>query len=229
MKTQTRTPLWLYLAALAMVGLALAVGFRLAAVPAVLVAILLGVLVLRQSRVAWTVVLLGALGQLLEALVVRDLDWTISVNLVIAGCLLAPSSCSFVWRSHGRKQGSEKWLTGFSQGIQDHSYGALAYFAGWETEIKSNEPWEPGRFRSLLIRLGACTLVLLVLVTITYSWQQAQPSRIIDIIANVTWTVYAVFQVALIVTGLFMLVRYLKRDRGASPPSSRSGSSAAGP
>jgi hypothetical protein len=216
--TLERPPIWIYLAALAMpLSALLPISEpRLINLLALLVAIVFAGLLVRGSRVAWIVALVGALGQPVETMVTGGLDWSVPLSVVMAGCLLAPPSLHFIWQSEHRRRVPLRLLSRAYDGARELSYRALAYFAGWETEVLDRKPWEPGRYRSLLVRVGCCTLILLVLVTFTYNWQQTQPSRAMGILADVMWTLYAVFQVAFIALGLVAIYRRLSHGRQAS-------------
>lgn len=219
-------PVWLYVASIVVVVMSLVqlvVEPQLSRALALGVAIIFAVLLLRGSRIAWVGILIGAVGQPLEAMVDDSLGWRDPLNVLVVALLAAPTSWRFIWkRKHQRSSAVEpksRWL----DNVRNAQYVALAYFAGWDAEVKADQPLDSARYRSLFVRVGVCTGVLLVLVTITYNWQQSQPSSLINIIANVTWTLYAIFQVTLIGLGLFCL--YQRRTNGRK----RSTSQASGP
>jgi hypothetical protein len=216
---QERVPVWLYVAAVVLIALTLvpmALDPQLDRALALVLAGLLTVFLLRGSRVAWVGSLIGAIGQPIEALVTNSLGWADSLSVLLAVCLVMPSSRRYVWHQKHRRPRFKSPRSGWLEKAREFPYVVLAYFGGWEAEVKEAKPLDSGRYRSLLIRTGCCTLGLLILVTATYNWQQTQPSRAMNIIANVTWTLYAVFQVALIALALFYFYRHWSHGRGTT-------------
>jgi hypothetical protein len=166
-------------------------------------------LLLRGSRFAWTVLLIGVLDQIALAGALDARPWEVAAEAIAAVGLLAPPSFRFVWAQHPRRPSGRlqtaarrpyKW-------VRASAYSALCRIAEWEDR-------GPGRRRSyglLLWRLGVACVLLLPAVGLTYGWQQDFDghNHIINAIAKLTWACYALVQLTFIVFALIAVYRHL--------------------
>lgn len=219
---------WLGCAAAVVVGQAVvlfAADPRPLAGAGIVVAAIMAWLMLRGSRFAWAVVAIGVAAQFGQSAVGKEFFALILWAGVLL-CLFTPTSFRLIWIERPQDQGGK-----IRQGVQTHTekiraftYGLVARLAGWKTDVKE----APGRtvsFGLLLRRLGMTCLLLLVWVGATYSWQQSYDgkSAIVNVIASVTWTLWALslfaFVIVLLIVGYqsFPLRAYFK-----TPPNSKS-------
>jgi hypothetical protein len=179
---------------------------------AVAVAALVTSLMLRGSRFAWTVALVGAGGRLISAVVSSGQYWDLASGIIVI-CLLSPPSIRFIWtqRPHRRVAGWELALKRPYEAVKASAYGALYQVAEWEgggSETVSSR--KRRSYRLLIWRLGVGCVLLLVLVGVTYNWQHdtGGEAPVVRIIASVTWTCYALVQLAFIAVSILALYKH---------------------
>ena len=116
------------------------------------------------SRVAWAVVIFGALYQIGSSL--HGDQWRIVTGVAIALCLFAPSSMRYVWMEQTQQgsMGMGRRAMELYARIRTSAYGMTYRLVGWDES--DNDPESPMRQRSYragLWRLGIACLVLLFL------------------------------------------------------------------
>ena len=184
---------------------------------ALLVAALVAWLLLRGSRIAWGVALVGAIWQVGNAIISDAHYWEVAIGGIATACLLMPSSIRFVWTDRAPHGGALERPGVFVKGngkVAAILYAALAQFAGRDRPDTRPEAGRNARSYGMLVwRLGVACVLLLVAVGVTYNWQHGsgEGSGIANLVASLTWTCYAVVQVAFIVVGLIAGYQYLSR------------------
>jgi energy-coupling factor transporter transmembrane protein EcfT len=180
------------------------------------IAALVGAFLLRGSRVAWSIAAVSAGGQLVEAIFANQPLWIGILNAAVLGCLFVPASIRFVWRK-GQPDARSKALSlgRMQQGTHEFLYRGLAVAAGWETSFNGESHGRTSKsYRTLIWRLGLLTLLMLLFVGLTYSWQQETGDDVVpNVVADVAWTSYAVMQVALLVVVSLAVIRHFSSSR----------------
>src|SRR5262245_37151319 len=122
---------------------------------------LVGAFLLRGSRVAWSIAVIGAAGQLVEAIFASQPIWVGILNAAVLICLFVPPSIRFVWeKSPDRSRRTRLGKT--QQKVHELFYRFLAVAAGWENSLKEEGQQRPSRsYRTLIWRLGTSTVLLL--------------------------------------------------------------------
>jgi len=217
-----RRPPWLLLVAVVgIIGQTLvlfALGPSLVKAASVVVAALFAALMLRGSRLAWGVVLIGAAGQLVSSATLAEGSWALVAGGALVVCLIAPPSVQFVWTQRPHREAGVLQLTvkGSYERIRALAYGALARVAQWENSASGTDSRPAQRSYGVLVwRLGVGCVLLLLLVGATYSWQQGsgRDSGIVHAIASVTWTCYALVQLAFIAVVLMAVHQHFTTSR----------------
>jgi hypothetical protein len=201
-----------------MVGLALASFVdapSMLRAAAVGVAVVLGWYVLQGSRIAWSFILVDAVGGFGQTLIAKGLSWELVFYVPIIVGLSVPVSFRFVWR--GREETLPRvQRVPLLHEVQTAMYRAFAYLVSWESGVKREGPWDAQGYRSILGRVGLFTLLSLPLVVTTYQWEQNSASPLASVLADVAWTIYAILQIIFIVLCAMGLYRYLTRNRSES-------------
>jgi hypothetical protein len=231
MSESEHLPVWLLAAAVVLAGQALALFAAdpsMVRAAAVAVAVIVVSCVLIGSRVAWTIALVGALGQAGQS---AKEPWALAVGVIAAICLLVPASLRFIWRQRSRRGlGSVVNMQALRDGVKRRSYGLVSRLAQWDAqEPDVDRPRRARRLGVLIWRLGVFSFFLLLLVGATYNWQHGsgEGSTAVDVIASVTWISYAVVQLAFIGVVIVALYQqwlsqrismWLSRSRGHHQP-----------
>ncbi len=181
---------------------------------AVVVVVVLSWYLLRRSRIAWGIVMIDAVGRLVEGIVLKDADWNLVVYAGIVVGLSLPSSIRFIWRDDAHPSHSQ--TDGIIEKTQEAIYRIFTFVVSWESGVKREGPWDAEGYRSMLGRVGLFTLFSLPVVVATYKWDQNSTSPVASVFADVAWTIYAILQVAFLVLCGMGLYRYLTRDRSHS-------------
>lgn len=180
------------------------------------IAVLVSAFVLKGSRVAWGIASISAGGQVVEAISANRSLWLGILNLAVLVCLLVPSSIRFLW---GREQSGEKseefGLGKAWQAVQGFLYRSLTIAAGWETSFDGESPSRPSKsYRTLIVRLGLAAVLMLLLIGLTYNWQQETGNDVVpNLIADIVWTSWAVIQVSFVVVVFLALFRHVTSSR----------------
>jgi hypothetical protein len=172
------------------------------------VSVLLSALVLRGSRLVWVIIVLAAGSQIVSSVTLKEQYLSLATGAIMAGCLLAPSSVRFVWRQGSPSGGPWLVVWSLSRKIAAAGRYGLSHLAGWDSDEANRVSAGKRRSYSLLVwRLGVGSVLLLLLVGGTYEWQQNSggDSPFINAIARITWTCWAVVQVAFIVSVVIAL------------------------
>jgi hypothetical protein len=214
-----RSQLWVLIAVAGLIGQVLVMllvdpGWALAA--AVGIAALVGAFLLRGSRVAWSIAAISAGGQLAEAIFANQPVWIGILNVAVLGGLLVPPSLRFVWHKGQPSERSEVLSLGrMRQETREFCYRGLAVVAGWEDSFKGESPRRTSKsYKTLIWRLGLSTLLMLLLVGLTYSWQQEAGDDVVpNVVADVVWTSYAVIQIAFFVVVKLAAIRHFSSSR----------------
>lgn len=167
------------------------------------VALILGVLMLRGSRIAWIITLLGSSAQLLNALS-EPQEWPfVGATAILVLLLLAPSTIRFVWIKRDRRpfRLGPSAIRRLSERVEGVLYLAFARVAQWEWDVAENQIRQPRTYGVLLWRLAVVIVFLLILVGAIHTWQEgtARDSAIVEVLIDVTWTVYMVTQIVFLV------------------------------
>jgi hypothetical protein len=216
MNALKQPPSWLAIAAVMIVGqtsVLFALDPSLAKAASIAVAMLLVSLIVWGSRFAWVIVLIGAGSQLVSSAISTEDYWTLAASAIVFICLLVPPSVRFVWtkQPHRSVEGLQVVVKRPYERLKVSAYGMLAWLAEWENgDPGTNTTHKQRSYRLLIWRLGVACVLLLILVGVTYDWQQGSghDSLIINVIASVTWTCYAFLQLAFIAISLIALVRH---------------------
>jgi hypothetical protein len=220
MNTLRRNTRWLVVAAMVLVGQTLVLfilGPSFTKAASIAVAVLFASLMWKGSRFAWTVVLIGAVGQFVSSAIETEY-FSLAAGGVVVLCLLAPASVRFVWtrrpnRGGGRPQPTVK--RGYEK-VKTLAYGFLSRVAEWENGALETDATDKQRsYRLLIWRLGVVCLLLLVLVGLTYNWQHGsgRESPVVSVIANLTWTFYALVQLAFIAVTIVAVYQHFASSR----------------
>lgn len=218
MKALGRSPWWLVVASVALAGqvLTLFVGRpSLVGASAIAVAAALLTLMLSGSRFAWTVVLIGAVGQIVNAVSSSEYDLVLAaLGCLVSICLLVPSSVRFVWRESSHRQPGRLRLAvaGPYARIKVSAYGAFASLAAWEDgEFRSDSVRKRRSYRMLIWHLGVGCVLLLLLLGVVHSLRPdaGGDSAVINVIARVTWICYALVQLTFIGVVLIAIYQHL--------------------
>jgi hypothetical protein len=207
---------WLAVAAVAIVVqtlVLLILSPSLTRAAAVIVAALFASLLLRGSRCAWAVVLVGAGAQVIDSAASSGNYWNLAIGSIVSICLLAPASVQYIWTQRPSRR---VWnltipLERVYASVKVAAYGVLARVAEWESDaFDTSSTSKPRSYRVLLWRLGVGCLALLMLVGITYNWQHGsgQGSPVVSVIADVAWVCYALVQLAFFLAVLVIVCRY---------------------
>lgn len=229
MNVMARAPGWLMAAAVVLVGQTLvlfAIAPSLTAVSAVVVALVIALWVLRSSRVAWVVALVGAGGQFVGSVIAAGHYWALSVGGVLMICLLAPPSIRYVWSQRLHRQPGKLQLAAkrIYERIVTSVYGLVGHVPDWENgQFESITTYPQRSYKLLLWRLGIGCVFLFGLYAVAYKWQHGSGdgSSIVNVIASVTRACYVLVQVLFIVVSLVAVWRYLVTSP-ASPKSAGS-------
>jgi hypothetical protein len=219
-----RTPVWLRIAAAAMVAqdLTAFILYPITALSAVLlgVTVLLAWLLLRGSRVAWMLSVFSAATQLIAPLTMNQPIWFAGVAAVLLACLLAPPSRAFVWERQERTGGSWRSTAQQMYGkFLTFIYGLIARVP-WPGEGSANEEGtvdRPGHGK-LIGLLVICVVILVPLDNALHNFHQGSGSG--SVIVDVLWRVVSVgdglAQLALIALLVMAAYRYVTRRYGGS-------------
>lgn len=213
----TRSKRWLLVGVIAMVGQVILMFIEepgWIAFAAVALTLLVGTFVLRRSRLAWTIAALGAAGQIVEAMFASQPLGIAFFGGVVLVCLFAPASIRSVWGdSGGRARGASP--ARMLEKVHKPFYHALAIAAGWESTVSGEGRRRSSKsYKALIWRLGLSSLVLLLLVGLTYDWEQDTGGATLpSIAADIAWSSYAVIQLAFLVILVLAAVRRLTPDR----------------
>lgn len=170
-------------------------------------------LMLRASRIAWTVVLFAVVVELVEG-VASGVRWfNTAIGIVSVLCLLAPSSIRYVWRPRPPTLRRRlPWsLRQRYQGGAAASYRVLAFVASWEDGSRGQPSVELQRsYRVLLWRLGVASATLLILFAATNGWYDStNDSLVVSIVARIIRVSYVFVQVAFIAVLVIAIGHYL--------------------
>jgi hypothetical protein len=195
---------WLVIGAAVIVGqtlLSFASGPSTIKATSIVVSLFFAALMLRASRFAWVVILTGAAGQMASSVLSTDPHWiSVATGTIAVACLLLPSSVRYVWSpsSHQRAGWLQRAVKRPSLSIKNAALRLLAQVAQWKDG--ETDPTRKRSYGVLIWRLGIGCVMLLFLFGIAYNWQQGSghDSSIVDIFVNVTWTCYALTQLAFI-------------------------------
>lgn len=229
MNTLRRPPGLLAVVAVVLVGqtlLSFAFGPSITRAAAIAVAVFVALLLLWGSRFAWVVALIGAGGQLVSSAISTDSNWGLAAGGIVVICLLAPPSVRFVWSKRPHRQAGrlQRAVKRPYERVKASAYAILARVAEWENgEFLTAATRKQRSYRLLIWRLGVSCVLLLVLVGATYNWQQGsgRGNSIVNVIASVTWTCYALVQLAFIAVSMIAVYRHLTSSR-VPPESSKS-------
>jgi hypothetical protein len=184
----------------------------LAGASAIAVAIGFVWLLLRGSRIAWVVVFVGAVGDIVSAEVV----WVFGCGVVMAVGLLMPPSVRYVWnRKHYQQVTCSQlgivWIRQKVQWIDQKArtgaFSGLSRFAGWKSVQLGEQVGRALNYSSLLWRLGIACVVLLLCAGFMDSWQHGagRDSSLVAVLADLARFSSVLTQVAFIVTAVIAL------------------------
>lgn len=224
-------PLWLWVAAVLIVGQALVVfGFNPTFVTSVAIpsALLFALFLLRGSRIAWLVVLTGLVTQPIFAGVGVSQRWTLVSSGIAAVCLLVPETIRFVWSRNGKPGSASLDAVEADQNslpcksnapkpahlLGEVARHLIAWMAGWPTQNANGSGKRlPRSFKVLIWRLGICCVATIVLVGLTYEWQHGsgEGDLYVDIIARISWNLYLLAQISFIAAVVVAISRRSKK------------------
>ncbi|HEY8082096.1 MAG TPA: hypothetical protein VIE64_00890 [Solirubrobacterales bacterium] len=220
---------WLATAAAVIVGqtlLSFVFGPSFTKATSIAVSLLFAALMLRASRFAWVVILIGAAGQMANSVLSIDPHWvSVAAGTIVVACLLIPSSVRYVWSpsSHQRTGWLQRAVKRLSLSVKNSTFRLLSQVAQWkEGEIDLTRKRSYG---VLIWRLGIGCVILLILFGVAYNWQQGSghDSSSVNIVVNVTWTGYVLTQLAFIGVSVVAMYRHFTTLRGGGkvPKSAR--------
>jgi hypothetical protein len=162
------------------------------------VSVLLGVLLLRASRIAWVLTLLGSVAQLASPLWESQPLWSPILAGALALSLVLPQSTRQVWRA--------RLPTG-------PAYAFVARLAQWEAGPSTT----PRSYGVLLWRLGGAMIVLSICGAMLHGGQE---SWIVSVMSSVVWTAFAFTQLAFFIALLAAAITFIGRKMRAEPSDS---------
>lgn len=169
----------------------------------VLAAVLFSWLLIRGSRVGWTVVLFGAIASLTGS---RSEFLVAVVGVLTSICLLAPSSMKYTWKVSTPGGNADAAIAMRISLLVERSraaaYRVLAQAAGW-ADSDLDEDFRR-TYTLLAWRLGWLAILLLIPLTLTYRWDQASHSAVANGLAKAIWMGWALVVVAFAVTLLIL-------------------------
>ena len=163
------------------------------------VGILLVGLLIRGSRVAWIVLVLGTLYQIGSSL--NGAQWHLITGIAVASCLFAPSSIRYAWKVRTRQSPrcvGQSTLELYVR-MRTSAYAIAFRLVGWgEGDQKS--PLRQRSYRTGLWRFGIACIALLLLGGATVNWQESTggDSPVLDVVGNVIWICYLFVQLTFI-------------------------------
>lgn len=178
--------------------------------------ILLVGLLLWGSRVAWVILFLGALHQIVSS--VYSGQWRIATGIAIAACLIAPASLRYVWQTPVEQKSGwmghrifELYLK-----VRNPVYSIARRMAGWDGD--ENHEYVPLLQRSYYVglwRFGISCVVLFALAGAFGLWNESTESSILPvrIIAGFTWICYLVTQLSFILLVVLAMWSAVVRHR----------------
>ena len=197
------------------VGLLL--GITAIRVSAVLVAALLALFLIRRSRIAWTLVTVGALAQVAGGVPNDEIPELIFAVVVLVS-ILAPPSIRSVWASPRNSPPASQPFSGGSKlpnRIAQLSYSGLARLTVLERDL--TEPLTaPRSYGALVARLFTACLLCYVLYAYLLAWEggSGQGNLVVEVLARMGLLAYLVAQAALLIVLVFQLRSYVIRRKG---------------
>ncbi len=191
------------------------------------VALLLGLFLLRGSRIAWVLTILGSVIQCASLLSESQPWWALCATPILLVALLAPTSTRFVWTEESQRPAPPFFsaVQTFSERIVALSYIGVARVARWEDDLHGDDlGGEPRRYGLLIWRLGVAAVFLFLLGGTIGVWQEgsARNSLIVDILASVTWISYFAAQLAFIGALAFAAYSYVTTRKTGTDTEPRS-------
>ena len=179
------------------------------------VAAIVASLLVWRSRLAWVVVLVGAVDGLISP---AGHYATQAVGAVVIICLLAPPSVRFVWTGRPHRQPRIPKLRNWKpyERLKVVAFDVLCRLAGWDAEERDSEDTRRQRsYSALLWSLGVGCVVLLVVASATHSWQKGTggDDPIVNVIASASWGCYALVQLAFIAAVIVAVYRHVMASR----------------
>lgn len=203
--TAPRIPVWLKIGAAVMIAEYLALFFTKSfnAVGAIGIGVrfLVVWLLLRRSRIAWGLQLLGAVSEITVVFSASHPLWPAVTSVIVAGCLLMPTSRTYVWSKKPRRKYSG-WRVG----------GWLGRLFGFSAELEGEAQRKAPRFRTIVWILVIWVVVLLPLVGTLEKFNNgsARGSEVVDVLWHVAWVGWNLGLLALVAM-LFFSYRAGKR------------------
>ena len=199
----------------------------LAGASGIAVAMAFAWLLLRGSRVAWVVLFVGAIGDIVASVVSAEVDWVFVCGVVMAVGLLMPPSVRYVWnRQHYQQDIRSRlgmvWIRQKVQWIDQKARAAaffgLSRFAGWKSIQLGEQVGRAPNYSSLLWRLGIACIVLLLCAGFMDSWQHGagRDSPLVAVLADLVRFSAVLAQLGFIVAVLVVL--YHRKFSSAPKP-----------
>lgn len=190
----------------------------------ILVAALFAWFLLRGSRLAWGLVLLGVADQLVSSGLSLEHPWELVVDGIVVVCLLVPSSVRFIWTQPPKRQSRKRWLKTGKAITRVRALVSRMFLrlAGWNDAKSEMGSFSRQRsYGTLILRLGMACVSLFLLAAMAYEWQHdsGHGAAVANIAATVSWDIYVVVQLGFIVVVGIALYRHFSNSRAPSGPS----------
>jgi hypothetical protein len=213
MEARVPIPMPLKLVALAIVAectvLLLLRSVTVAAVLLVMAEIVLLWLLLRGSRLCWTLLVLGSLVQLIGPFLWAEPYWTIAPGVIFLACLLAPPSRDFVWGQKGPGTSVSRMPLGIYSSIEATLVSGRANLLN-ERHLK----FVNGE------TIGGLAIVLFIAIPLMgrfTAYREDADSFLIDLVWRALWIPFNLLPVAIItLLGLLAYRRWKVRNHPAT-------------
>jgi len=156
------------------------------------IALVIALLLVRGSRLGWTLALIGAVVQAISGLGESWQWWAVGASALLVMLLCARSSMAYVWGG-----GASRPRASASRGIvgrtQERAYLAVAKAAQFETGLSSlSQGSRVSNFGPILRYLGSASVGLFLVGGAVRVWQDgsAGDSLVVEVLSDLIWSLF---------------------------------------